>query len=141
MKNQDTSDSKKVQALMQSFLKRPSKDKLDSAIEKALGLQELAVAVHDALPALTIARRRAAEAYLIARGTVAIISSKWLYEFADEEVRPFTANSALLYEFRERIIACKARDEGARCVEQILNNCRQILDEPELRVANRQDAA
>ncbi|MDR3614737.1 MAG: hypothetical protein P4L53_14355 [Candidatus Obscuribacterales bacterium] len=141
MKNQDTSDLMKVQALMESFLKRPHKDRLDSAIEKAIGAQELAASVHDALPALTIARRRAAEAYLIARGTVAIVATKWLYEFADEEIRPFTANSALLCEFSERIIACKTRDEGARCVEQILNNCRQILDEPDLRVANRQDAA
>jgi hypothetical protein len=141
MNTSDTSDSKKVQVLIQSFLKRPRKDKLDSAIERCLELQVLAASVHDALPRLSIARRRAAEAYFIARGTVAIVSRKWLYEFADEEVRPFTGNSALLCEFRERIFACKTRDEGAYCVERILSNCRQILDEPALNVVRRQNAA
>lgn len=128
-------------ALKQAFLARRGKDKLDSAIVLCLSLQDTAASVHDALPIGSMARRRAAEAYLIARGTVAIVSDKWLYSFADEEVRPFTNNSALLCEFRHRISRCNTRDDGASCVERITGNIRQILDEPSLRAVRQEGAA
>ena len=131
----------RTEANIVAFRKQERKDSLDKAVVASLNLQIAALTAHSALPIDARARYRAAQAYLIARGALAVISQRWNYNFADEEVRPFLNQSPLLWEFDERVRDCKTRDQTATLLERYLGNVRQILDEPAVRAGREQTAA